>query len=282
MRVRYKGYSQYWDMRSEVTPLETSTDVMVAIDPSKSNMAVIIGTLAGKELALIEFSGNDKQFYESAMDTTEYLNELCEYLRRFLSKSNVEVVGIEQHILKQGAQYYQSSTVLTELRAGLIQLSLELTRKKAWEINNSAWKGSILPDGYRGKSEKGSLRYLKGLDRVKYQDYNDDMTDVTCIYWYMVKHYYGTNNNSIKCSGVEKPERDVGLMIMSDFLIPEGTKQFTYNPKFTLKDNAIYFANRTTESGFAQVPVDSLTLEDIYSYGGVTLPGSNPALYVLV
>lgn len=282
MRVKINnGHSWFWTHGQDVPELNVSTDVMVAIDPSKSNMAIIVGTLAGQELALLELSGNDSSFYDKAMDTTDFTLEVCDFLRQYLKNATVDIIGIEQHILKKGVQYYNSMTVLTEIRAALINLALDLTKKRAWEINNSAWKGAILPDGYRGHGYKGSLRYLREKDPFKYDDYSDDATDVTCIFMYMVKEYSKKNGGRIKCLGSEKPVGNLSIAIMSGFHVPQGAPEFEYNPQFSIKENAIYFANRSQQSGVSYIPLHAIKVEDVYTYGGVVLPGTSPVLFVL-
>ena len=235
--------------------LQRKGNFVVAIDPSKTNLAFVTGNERGVVYEWVELSGK-------GCDTTAYCNDLMNFMADYLSNGTVTVAGVEQAVMYEGMKYYHSQMVLTEIRANILQGFLQRFNIKIHEINNYAWKGAILPDGYRGRKEKGSLRFLaeKGLTGI-----TDDVSDAICIYFYLNR--FVEEPEVLNCTYEEEPLYEYDYAIVPDnFNIADLHEVFIGNGSVSLKGNAAYFLNRTNASGFAfTYPVTSLTLDDIYN-----------------
>lgn len=250
--------------------------VWCVIDPSKSNLAGVIVTMSKQVLLEFELSGNDTDFYKTTMDTTDYCDEVSDFLREITSEVNCEKLFIEKHILSQGNNHYVSMTALTEIRARIVDLAREITGSKAIEINNMAWKGGVLPDGYRGHSEKGSHRFMSERN-PKYRSYTDDMTDAYCIMEFAFKKYYSAQN--IRCVESEVATYSYTIRIMDSAIVAsQGYTTFGYNPEYTPEENAVYFLNRSSEPGICVFPESDI--KSLYKYGESLYPNSEPVMLV--
>ena len=231
-------------------------NIVVAVDPGKTNMAMTVGTPDGDRLAILQFRAPG-----SAYNNSQYCHDFKDFLSRYLNGCHIACFGIESAISKKGMNHHHSSMVLTEIRANLIDLAYTLTGKPAIEVNNWSWKYAILPEGYRSQSEKGSARYYDKL----YKSYgNADVTDSVCIFEYVVKKYCGTY--TINPDASEEPLAPVRILVRPLREGQKNAKRFLYNPNLSLKENAIYFANRTWQTGTTTVDIDKLSIEEIYSY----------------
>ena len=253
-----------WTIGNEVHPMEYAGDVVVVFDPSKTNMAMVVGTPDGCILNTVEFSGNNRK-RGPAMDTTRYCEEVREFLRKYLSKVNVYMVATEQAIMKKGNEFYHSMMVLTEIRGTLLGLFQDEFGIKVLEVNNWSWKFGVLPEGFRSKYGKGSKKYFeKYLPDSPYTHYFEaDMTDCICIYWFVIKSKCA--NYSCYCNQVEVC--DVNYMyyfVSENNSTTEDMRQVTFNPRFTLEENLHYYVNRIIGNFYMSIPVDVVPCEDVY------------------
>jgi len=241
----------------QVPPFPFKGDIVLATDPGKTNMAMVLGTTFGTQLCILQFRAPGSQY-----DNSDYCRDFKDFLTRYLEDCRVEIFGIEKAISKKGMNHHHSSMVLTEIRANLIDLAYHLTGNKPYEINNWAWKYAILPDGMRSQSEKGSTRFLPGV----YQTYgNADVTDAICMYRYLIQKHGSTA--ALIPSGSEKPVAKYKYHIVpKGHRLTNSARRFQYVPGLTLEENCVYYINRTWERGVATVPVTALALEDIYSH----------------
>lgn len=266
--MRYKvfnGPPREFYKGDPVPELKYNGQIVVAIDPSKTNCAVIIGDPGGEVLNIMEFSGNNWS-QGPVDDTTEFCSELKDFLNRYLGDSEVFKIGLEKAITKRGMNHHVSSMVLTEIRGALLGLFYDKygLQKEDVEVNNWSWKHAILPEGYRGQKEKGSVRYfweyLKDPTYLSY--YEDDVTDALCIYKYLVLET--KDKYRIACQESEKPIKAYSYSLMPEWADALEFRQFDYNPSFGVEDNATYFANRSQVNGIAKVNIDRVSLPDIY------------------
>ncbi len=232
-------------------------EVILATDPGKTNMAMTIGTPTGTILGILQFRAPGY-----ANDNSDYCHDFKVFITEYLKDCKVDTLAIEAAISKEGMNFHRSSFVLTEIRANLIDLAYQLTGKKAYEVNNWAWKYAILPDGMRGQHEKGSTRYLPDVyDRFG----NADVTDSICIYQYAIQKV-GNPYYAISPNAVEEPMHKYRTLIIPvGRSLTKNAVKFLYNPQLSLKQNLDYAVNRTTKSVFARVSASDLTLEEIYS-----------------
>lgn len=256
-----------YKLGTPVTPLKESDDVVVVIDPGKTNMAVLFGSPFGEVFSILEFSGNNRG-NGPVEDTTLYCNEFYTYLDAYLGDRNVYVAGIEKAIMKKGMEQYNSQMVLTEIRARLLEffnVKYGFSRYDL-EINNSAWKGAVLPDGYRGHNEKGSKRYFKDYfpDSPFNNYFRADVTDVICMYWYLIA--MKCKDYKIVCKKREVPRYKCSVGLYPEHMSLDGFTPFEYNKNFDVEANISYYINRSTHGGITTVPIDCLNVADIYSY----------------
>lgn len=263
----FNGDNFTFNQNDTVPNLGYKGDAVVAIDPSKTNCAIVIGDPGGTIVAIIEASGNNWGSGKP-IPTTQYCSELREFLMRVLRPMNVKKVGLEQAITKRGMEHHHSNMVLTEIRAALLGLFWDeyIMRKEEVEINNWTWKHAILPEGYRSQSEKGSKRYFREyLHDLTYEDYHEaDVTDCLCIYKYLTRD--SAKSYKIVCVQTEECTLDTSIVIMPAYADSMEFRKFQYNPSFSVDDNANYYANRSPVSGIAELPIDNLSLEEIYKY----------------
>lgn len=262
----FNGPAHTYGHNDEVPDLKYNGQAVIAIDPSKTNCAVVVGDPGGEVLSIVEMSGNNWSA-GPVMDTTQYCSEVKEFLRRYIKNAEVYKIGLEQAITKKGMEHHHSNMVLTEIRGALLNLFWEeygLDRKSV-EVNNWAWKKAILPEGYRSQSEKGSERYFYQYlqDKTYMNYYEADVTDCLCIYKYLIKDTQHTYK--IACQQAEEKHTPYQLALMPDWADALEYRKFEYNPSFSPVDNATYFANRSHKSGITAVGLDRITLDDIYA-----------------
>jgi hypothetical protein len=244
--------------------MEYAGDVVVVFDPSKSNMAMVVGTPDGTILNTIEFSGNNRK-RGPAMDTTIYCEEVRQFLSIYLSKVKLYMVATEQAITKTGTAYHHSNMVLTEIRGTILSFFLDHFGVRVIEVNNWSWKFAILPEGYRGKFEKGSKKWFQNcMPESPYTYYFEaDMTDCICIYWYLIKKHCA--NYSCYCNQYEKCETDYMYYFLAESNnATSDMREVTYNPRFSVEENLGFYVNRIVGNFFMIVPVEKIDVADMY------------------
>lgn len=262
--VDHNKYSVQWSKGSNVHPMDYAGEVVVVFDPSKSNMAMLVGTPDGTILNTIEFSGNNRK-RGPAMDTTIYCEEVREFLRIYLSKVKLYMVATEQAITKEGNQYYHSTMVLTEIRSTLLSFFLDEFHIRVIEVNNWSWKAGVLPKGYRGKYEKGSKKYFQDYmpDSPYTYYFEADMTDCICIYWYLLQKHCSTY--SCFCN---QPEictvPYMYYFVSANNNITDDMRETKYNPRFSIKENLDFYVNRIFGNFYMNILVDKIPVGDMY------------------
>lgn len=255
-----------WGIGGTVKPLEYGGEVVVVFDPSKTNMAMVIGTPRGDIITTFEFSGNNRK-RGPAMDTTQYCMEVREFLSKLFQNVNLYTVAIEQAILKKGNNYYHSSMVLTEIRSNLLNFFIEHFGIRVLEINNWSWKSHVLPQGYRSQSEKGSKRYyLTYFPDSPYSHYFEaDMTDCLCIFKYVIDNF--CSNYTMFCNRVETCIVQTECWYCpSTTPLENSMPAVTFNDRYSIKDNLSYYTNRLTKPFVMKVPLELVELSDIYGH----------------
>ena len=254
-----------WQLGDPVHAMEYAGDVIIVFDPSKTNMAMVIGTPDGTILNTIEFSGNNRK-RGPAMDTTRYCLEVRHFLSEYLKNANIYLVGIEQAITKKGMEHHHSNMVLTEIRSNMLNFFLETYNIKVIEINNWSWKFAILPEGFRSKYEKGSKKFFqKHMPDSPYTYYFEaDMTDCICMYWYLVKKHCATYTcycNQIEPCNIEY----MYYYVSATNNMTDDMRQVTFNSRFSICDNLDYYINRIIGNFYMFVDIDKLDVKDVYN-----------------
>lgn len=256
---------KFWGIGDTVHPLDYSGDVIVVFDPSKTNMAMIVGTPDKTILNTLEFSGNNRT-KGPVMDTTQFCLEVRHFLTRYLSKCNLYLVAVEQAITKQGTSYHHSNMVLTEIRSNLLNFFLEQFGIKVIEVNNWSWKFAILPEGYRSKYEKGSKKwFVENMPESPFAHYYQaDMTDCICIYWYLVSKKCA--NYTCYCNKYEACSSEYMYFYAPlDSSVTNDAREVTFNPRFTVVENLNYYVNRIFQPVYMQIPIET-DLGEVYNH----------------
>lgn len=272
-------FRSYWTIGQPTGKLNYHGEIVITFDPSKTNMAILIGT--GEPLSLedfyyegypksilktIEFSGNDRGKASPPQDTTLFCEEVRHYLASYLEGARFKYVAIEQALTKRGRDTgHVTNMVLTEIRGNLLNFFLETFNVRAIEINNWSWKHAILPEGYRGQQQKGSkLFFTRNLPHSPFSFYYEaDMTDCICIYLYVVMKF--CSQHVTFCSTAEPKLNEYKYAYVPVSLdTSRHYIEFAFNPKFSLEENMNYYANRTTSNFVLLVDWNVPTLEDLY------------------
>lgn len=273
-------YQSHWTLGQPTGHLPYNGEVVLAIDPSKTNMAILIGT--GEPLTLkdfynedwpksiihtLEFSGNGRGRESPPEDTTFYCEEIRQFLHSYLDGVKFRYVAVEQAITKKGASAsHTTNMVLTEIRGNILNFFLDRFGVKVLEINNWAWKHAILPEGYRGRDQKGSkLYFVRNLPDSPFAHYFEaDMTDCICMYLYVLMKF--CSQRSIFCSTAEPKLNDYSYSFVPVSLdTSKHYIEFDYNPRFSLAENLNYYANRTNSNFVLVIDWSVPTLEDLYT-----------------
>lgn len=253
-----------WTIGCEVVPIDYTGELVVTFDPSKSNMAMVLGTPTGSILNVLEFSGNNRK-RGPAMDTTVYCEEVRQFLRQYLTNANLYKVAVEQAITKKGMEHHHSNMVLTEIRSNLLNFFLENFGVRVMEVNNWSWKFAILPEGCRSMYEKGSKKYFRKYEPWSpFNDYFEaDVTDCVCIYRYVVQNC--CNDYRLYCNRAEPCLVDYSYAIYpSDSEVCKDIQSVIKNPTFTVKENLDFYVNRILKTFCMEVDIAELELEDMY------------------
>lgn len=263
-------HSTYFNDTSMVEPLKYSGDVVVAMDPSKTNFAMIIGTPEGDIVQIVEFSGNDRG--RAPQDTTVYCHELRRFFTQYFAGVRLYLVGVEAAITpgRKGGNkyaYHVANMALTEIRGTVLSFFMEEYHIHVTEINNWSWKASELPEGYRGRDQKYSKRYLMDTDPTNplISYFHEDACDAYFIYKHMIRTMCATY--VMICNQAEPKNRDYTLLITQQgILMEDGLREVQYNNMFSIEENATFYANRITTGFYFKIPLNDLTLEQIYKY----------------
>lgn len=254
-----------WGIGDKVQPLKYSGEVVITFDPSKTNMAMIIGTPDKEILNVLEFSGNNRS-RGPAIDTTLYCEQVKQFLGQYLQYANILKVGVEKTILPKGEKaHYHSVTVLNEIRSNLLSFFLERFQIHVIEINNWSWKAKVLPDGYRSRSEKGSKRFFMDYfgDTEYAHYYEADVTDCICMYWYMCDT--SCADYTVFCNRIEQSFSGYTYTyVPADSDVCNNLREVVYNKRFTLDDNLCFYSNRLLVPFCLEVDVADLDLHDVY------------------
>lgn len=262
----FNGNIHSFQHGDQVPDLRYYGQVVLCIDPSKTNCAMVIGDPGGEVISIVECSGNNWGTGKP-QDTTVFCSELKEFISSYLSNVEMVAIGLEKAITKKGMEHHHSNMVLTEIRGALLNLFLEKWgfRTQDVEVNNWSWKRYVLPEGYRSQSEKGSIRYFSEyLGDKSYIYYHEaDVTDCLCIYQYVIRDM--RNTYRIACTRAEKSSKKYMIGIMpADANVK--FREFDFNPSFSVEENVAFFANRSLKHGQALVDIGRLTLDDIYKH----------------
>ena len=184
-----KSFTNFHDT-SLVEPLETTDSLVLAMDPSKTNFAMIVGTPDGRILEILEFSGNNR-VKGPTMDTTIYCHELRTFFTQYFKHSNFYLVATEAALTQKGEKVnHITNMALTEIRATILGFFFDKFGIKVTQVNNWSWKHDQLPEGYRSPFQKMSKTYIRSIDPTNplLDFFKEDVCDAYFIFQYVIKH----------------------------------------------------------------------------------------------
>lgn len=247
-------------------PVYSGRKIVVGIDSSKSNTAIVVGDEKGNILDDYEISGagSDVNVYQLCWDTRRALSTLFD---------NAEIlkVGIENIITKQekgykGIEVHQSRAKITAVFDNLIFFFQDRHNIMPELINNQEWKAATLPEEYRKRThKKGSKDFFMDIGSP-WGNRKDDVTDAVMIYKYVVSK----SNFKITYSVTETTpySNKYAWGIYPKSMKFEGrVKEFIIENTDTLEHNLNSIANRldVNEIGITRYDSSLLDINDIYS-----------------
>ena len=248
-----------------IEPLQTTDLVVIAMDLSKTNFAMVIGSPDGRVIEIVEFSGNNRGA-GPAMNTTVYCSELRRFLSRYLSNVKLYIVATEAALTEKGPKAnHITNMALTEIRASILAFFYDTFDIQVIQVNNWSWKHSELPEGYRSPYQKMSKVYIQRTDPTNpLCDYfHEDACDAYFIFKYIIRTM--CNGFTLICSGSEQQNKDYAYYITgTDNKSLEKLKEMTYNNQFSIIDNLTYYNNRMNDDFYIIVPIEDLDMEEIY------------------
>lgn len=251
---------------SNYEPSYSGQNIVIAIDSSKSNSAIIVGTPRGRVLDDYEIGG-------SGSEVDVY--DLCKYARSQLKNlfmdAKILFVGIEDIITKKSSGYnaglevHQSRAKITAVFNNYVFLFQEYFDITPTFINNWAWKSAILPEAYRTKKhKKGSKDWLRDSGS-EYGSRKDDVTDALCIYSYICKTYKFKVMDVLETT-CPTNKNYIYNIFPENFDMP-GSRWFDIRNNETLERNITTVAERcsTNEVAMFKFPIEKLSIDIIYS-----------------
>lgn len=249
---------------SEVYPRYEAQEIVVGIDSSKKNTAIVVGDTHYNILDIYEIDGSaDKEVLELCYAQRQLLG-------RIFTNARPSVVGIEDVITTEsmGIKMHQSRFKITAVFMSFISFFQDTFKITPELVNNWDWKVAVLPSEFRTREHsKGSLSYFKHI-QSKYADYTDDATDAVCIYKFLCKRHGFTE-------GVLVTDKEPMCSIYEFFLTnvrynKELTNPsiFIYNEELLLEENCRFIANRLQMggAGISVVNTKCLPLNVIYMH----------------
>lgn len=241
--------------------------IIIGIDSSKSNTAIVVGDEFKEILDDYEIrgGGSDVDVYQLAWETRIALKSLFD-------GAEVIAVGLENIITKssdnnKGLNIHQSRAKITAVFDNLIFYFQEYHNIMPTLINNQEWKSHTLPEEYRKRThDKGSKDYFDDLGG-RWAGRKDDVTDAVCIFTYLCSTLTVDVVHDIV--GVNATTRKYDYLIFPTSLkLPPRTMEFRYNNKYTLLQNIETCASLITSGvnlACIHTPVEALSIEDFYS-----------------
>lgn len=248
-------------------PSYSGRKIIIAIDSSKSNTAIVVGDTSGVVLDDYEISGRGTEVnvYQLCWDTRNAIKILFQ-------GADVVRVGIENVITKKntarhaGQDYHYSRTVINAVFNNFIFYFQDYHGITPILVNNQTWKAETLPEEYRKRTHnKGSLDYFKDTDSV-YGSRSDDVTDAICIFRYLCK--LGSFKLTYDVNYVNDKVVDFDWSIFpAEVTIPENRKEFIIKNEEPFLFNLSTIASMLDagETGYLRTSATNLTLQDIYS-----------------
>ena len=251
---------------SEYEPLYSNKKIIVAIDSSKTNSALVVGDTMGHILDDFEISGGGGK-----VDVFDLCRDTRTQLKNLFRGADILLVGIEDIITKnergyKGIEIHQSRAKITAVWNNFIFFFDEFFGIMPILVNNWAWKSHVLPEEYRTKNHaKGSKDWFQSIGN-QWADRKDDVTDAVCIYIYLrqvmnIKPIY-------EIKEIQPPTHAYEYALYPCTLaLSDKMKTFEIANNGTLEHNIGTMSNMLEDNqvGYVKVPIESIPLTWLYS-----------------
>lgn len=249
----------------DYTPSYSGQHIIIAIDSSKSNTAMIVGTPKGRVLDDYELSGAG-----SDVDVYDFCKVMRQQLRVLFLDADILFIGIEDIITKKsdgykGLEIHQSRAKITAVFDNFFFLFQDYFNIKPEPINNWLWKSTILPDTYRSRDhKKGSKDWLRDMGSP-YGSRKDDVTDAYCIFQFIIKTYKFRVKDVVETTC--PTNKNYIYTIFPENVDLPGARWYEIKNNDTLEHNITAVADRCTEEEVAlfKWPIEKIPLDIIYS-----------------
>lgn len=248
------------------TPLYNGKKIIIGIDSSKSNTAIVVGNEFGEVYDDFEISGagSDVDVYQLCWDTRKSL-------RTLFMGAEVLGVGIEDIITKKeegyrGIEVHQSRKKITAVFDNIIFYFQEYHNIMPKLVNNQEWKAAILPEEFRSRNHKKGAKDWHDYLGDRWAGRKDDVTDALSIFQYTVRILGIKPMYKIGVARAAEKEFNYGYYPVGTKL-PQHTKQFQLNDSLTLIQNIETATHQLKKDdiGYFIIPVTMLSLMEIYS-----------------
>lgn len=240
--------------------------IIIGIDSSKSNTAIVVENEYGEELDDFEISGAGAEVnvYQLAWDTRKALKQL-------FMNADIIGVGLEDIITKKedgykGIEVHQSRAKITCVFDNIIFFFQEYHGIMPILINNWDWKVSELPEEFRKREhKKGSKDWFDSLGG-RWANRKDDVTDAVCICRYTRKLLNIKPIYKIETPMAADKEYKYAYYPISTKM-PQHSKLFEMNESISLMQNieTITHSLGMNEVGYMVLNINQVPIEEIYS-----------------
>ena len=269
---------------NSLAPSFRGKPLLIAIDSSKTNTALVIEELdTGKE-TVVEIRGADEK------DVKFLCKKTRDSLASLFQGSNIIYVGIEDIITKKNDGLTSTHEVrfkLTYIFSSLCILFEDKFNIGVNPINNQAWKTATIGKELNKRDiYKGSVEYISKT-RPQYRGYTDDVTDALCIKEF-IKQQNDFSEYKEKSSIAEHAVYEYKAVLMS-YDTPGLNKKCVkvgYNYSQTIELNANHISNnaRKGQYSYCKVDLDKISLDDLIKYTDKkrTYLKKEPYLYLVI
>ena len=254
------------EVYTEPIPEYVGMHIIIAIDSSKSNTAIVVGNTTGKVIDYYEVQGAGKEVnvYDLCADTRRVLKVI-------FKDAKILYVGIEDIITKKdhgkgnkALEIHQSRYKITAVFDNIIFTFQEFFNIMPNLIDNWSWKSDVLPAGYRTRDhKKGSKDYFRDIGSP-FGSCKDDVTDAICIYIYVIHNTEFKIVNELRETIPSEVEYEYCFVPVDDEV---NCVEFKILNNDSFEHNLGTIAERIKdgEIGSADIPIEMVSLKDIYS-----------------
>lgn len=252
--------------------------IVVGIDSSKSNSAIVVGDAMGNVYNDYEIngSGSDNNVYVVAYETRKAV-------RTLLDGADILAVGIEDIITKkykkpgeeryefsEGIKLHKSRAMITHIFDSFIIMFMDYFGIMPILVPNSSWKSAVIPAEFNKHGQKGAkLYYDTVFPKSRWASRKDDVTDAYGVYQYVLMKKNFSVSYTLDAPKLCKGQVDWGLFSNQTISqIKDSSRKFDFNESLSLEQiaNSLAANMMATDSYvYCIVPIEYVDVKYIYS-----------------